>query len=542
MSNLHVILITALYFSVFALFIESWVVFRNLKNNLHTYLLLSCIAILVNNLGYALQLQSTTLEGYVAALKFSYAGRIWIALSLLMFTAEFCHVKIPTFVKRILPIVHVGIYATILAMEHCDLYYKNISLSLVDNFPIFHRENGLTHHLLMQLQIFYIICIFTWLYLSYRKQKSKLGKMRHATLLVAFFIQAGFYLAQISTIFSISKVFDLMIVGNVIMTVFMYIAIFRFNLLGIIDIARDFMIDRLSEGVIAVDNDGRVQYYNEPALGLFPELKTNPQEAVKEILVAAHNHGTITIDKRIYTPEENELVGGGETLGKVYSMMDTTEQKQKEYQLKADAELLQMAASSMKDRLLSTEDQMRQDRAMRHDRRHFEALLLSLLQDGKVDEARECLEERLSQEPHGSVRYCENTTVNAALTHYVAVAERNKIKVTVKANIPTDTGVDEMKLAIAISNLFENAIHACEKLPEGERFIDIKAKHKEQLLLEFVNSCEKKVELNEDGHPYTDVEGHGIGTRSVLAFVEETGSEIMYIPEDNRFKVRMIIG
>ena len=99
-----------------------------------------------------------------------------------------------------------------------------------------------------------------------------------------------------------------------------------------------------------------------------------------------------------------------------------------------------------------------------------------------------------------------------------------------------------MKLAIAISNLFENAIHACEKVSESERFIDITARHKEQLLLEVVNSCDRKVELDEDGYPFSIEEGHGIGTRSVLAFVKETDSAIQYIAGDKTFKVRMIIG
>ena len=44
------------------------------------------------------------------------------------------------------------------------------------------------------------------------------------------------------------------------------------------------------------------------------------------------------------------------------------------------------------------------------------------------------------------------------------------------------------------------------------------------------------------GHPFAEEDGHGVGTRSVLAFVDQTNSEIKYIAEDNRFKVRMIIG
>ncbi len=77
----------------------------------------------------------------------------------------------------------------------------------------------------------------------------------------------------------------------------------------------------------------------------------------------------------------------------------------------------------------------------------------------KAQEALKCLDERLSQEPHGVKRYCENTTLNAAITHYIAVAEKKNIKVNISANIPADLDVDEIQLAIVISNLIENAIH-----------------------------------------------------------------------------------
>ena len=542
MTDAHILLVILLYAGVLVLFIECWIVFRNLKTPLHGYLLFSCVAGLVNELGYTLEIQCQSLEAYTVALRFSYFGRIWLCFSLFMFTAEFCHVKVPTIFKRVITIIHLVIYGTILTMNFNDLYYKNVGFSLDNGFPIFYRENGPAHHLLMQLHIFYIICVFIWLFTSLRKQKSRISILRHLILLAAFFIQSGCFLVQISGILPISKIFDLTMIGNVVQVMFMFVAIFTGNLLGIIDIARDFMIDRLSEGVIAVDNEGKVQYFNEPALSLFPELKTAPQDAVKGIVNALKNEDTITINNRIYTPEENELGDRGETLGKIYSMMDATELKQNEYKLKAEAEMLEMAAQGMRDRLLSTEELMRQDRALRHDRRHFEALLFSLLQDGKADEARECLKERLAQEPHSSIKYCDNATVNAALTHYVYAAERKMIKVNVKTNIPVNTEIDEMKLAIAISNLLENAIHACEKVPESERFIDITAKHKQQLLLEVVNSCDKKVDLDEDGYPFTTEEGHGIGTRSVLAFVKETDSAIRYIAEDKTFKVQMIIG
>ena len=62
---------------------------------------------------------------------------------------------------------------------------------------------------------------------------------------------------------------------------------------------------------------------------------------------------------------------------------------------------------AMKEHIAVLENIMHQDRVMRHDRRHFETLLQTLLQEGNIEEALKCLNERLSQEPHGVKKYCE---------------------------------------------------------------------------------------------------------------------------------------
>ena len=209
--------------------------------------------------------------------------------------------------------------------------------------------------------------------------------------------------------------------------------------------------------------------------------------------------------------------------------------------LESDASLMEIAAKNMKERLQLTESSMQKDRIMRHDRRHFEALLYQLLEEGNIEEAKKYLAERLAMEPQPVMKYCENTTVNAAISHYMACAKMENIAITVSANIPSGLSVNELELAIVISNLLENAINACRKLPETDRYLKLTAKYKIQLLLEIENSCDRKVALDEDGYPFSKDENHGIGTRSVLAFVNKTDCEICYLAEGTRFRVRMIL-
>lgn len=535
------ILLAVLILNIMAMLFESIVVVKNLKNKLHAYLLLNCITMIVNDTGYLMQLLSTTEEAYITALKFSYAGRAWILFSLLMFTVELCHVRIPGVLIGIFIFIDTAVYAVILSLPSNNLFYSKLWFDKSKLFPVLLHRSGIIHKLFMQFQAVVIIIIMFLLFRYLSSLKGRTAKLRIWIIITGFLTEAVLYILQISHMFFFTYFYDLSVLGSFVITIAMFIAIFRFNLLGIIDMAKEYIVDRLSEGVIAVDRDGKVQYYNEHMKELYPEINKDPEavaDIIKETIIRKE---IITSGERYYTPEEKELSSDGETLGKLYALIDTTVLKQNEYKLKSDAAILKMAANSMRDRLLNAEEIMNQDRTMRHDRRHFEALILSLIQDGKVDEAQKYLEERLSQEPRSMKRYCENTTVNAALMHYVTMAERRSIRVTVETNIPFDPGVDEMQLAIAISNLFENAIHACEKLPEASREIRITARFKEQLLFEIVNSCAEKVKLDEDGHPFAEVDGHGIGTKSVMDFAEKTGSEIRYVAEDNRFKVRMLI-
>ena len=216
----------------------------------------------------------------------------------------------------------------------------------------------------------------------------------------------------------------------------------------------------------------------------------------------------------------------------------TNEEKMK---IESDNDILAVAAKSMELRLADMETASERDRVMRHDRRHFEGLLLGMLQEGKSEEAERLLSERLAIEPRPSKKWCDNTTINATLDYYIKKAEVKDIKCDIAINIPRKLPFGDTDFAIAVGNLMENAIHANMHVPEEKRYISVKALAKTQLLFEISNPCAGKVRLNEEGYPYSDEEGHGIGTKSVLAFVAKSESEIFYTTEDDMFRVRMIL-
>ncbi|MCR4590028.1 MAG: diguanylate cyclase [Lachnospiraceae bacterium] len=320
--DLHSALLNIQYLCIIVLFLECWIVLKRWKYPIHGYLFFSCVATLVNSLGYLLELKAQTEEAYITALQLSYAGRMWIALALLIFVAELCRTGIPDILTGLLVLFHVCIYAVILTLTKHDLYYTNTRFVLEDGFPVFYHENGPVHQLLMILQIFYIVMGFAILIHTYRKERRKLVKKRLCIVIAAVFAESFFFVVQTLGVF---RMYDVTMPGFLISSVLMYVAIFRFDLLGTRDIAREFMIDRLSEGIIAVDNEGEIQYFNDPAKQLFPELEADPDEVIKRVRNAISRGEPITVDDSIYTPEENDLLYKGESFGRLYVLTDSTE-------------------------------------------------------------------------------------------------------------------------------------------------------------------------------------------------------------------------
>ena len=277
------VLLSIQYASIVGLFIESWIIFKRLKNSPLPYLFLSCLAILANNIGYLFQLLSTTEESYITALRFSYAGRVWVTFFLFLFTIDLCKIKFPKTFKNILVVVHILIYISILTITRHNLYYTWTKFDNENIFPKLFHGNGIVHHIFIALQILYIMIGFSWLFKAWRKEKNRTTKKCFMAVIISFLIECLFFAAHMLKLFEISRFYDITIFGYVIGIVVMFVAFFRYDLLGAKEIARDFIIDHLSEGIIAVDTKENIQYSNKTALEMFPNIEIDSTFIISNI-------------------------------------------------------------------------------------------------------------------------------------------------------------------------------------------------------------------------------------------------------------------
>ncbi len=216
--------------------------------------------------------------------------------------------------------------------------------------------------------------------------------------------------------------------------------------------------------------------------------------------------------------------------------------KEENSKMQAEREYLQLAAGNMSRQLELMGEVAEQNNRATHNRRHFNNVLLELLERGETGEACELLNSQNQTPLQIDKVYCENPAVNAAVSHYANLAEQSGIPTEIRLDIPANLNIDSLELCMAVSNLMENAIQACERLPENiPRYLRFSCLSVGRLLLELENPCPKDTQLDENGCPAAHREGHGIGSKSVFAFSKKYDGELLYKIENSIFSVRLLV-
>ncbi len=137
--------------------------------------------------------------------------------------------------------------------------------------------------------------------------------------------------------------------------------------------------------------------------------------------------------------------------------------------------------------------------------------------------------------------YCSDPILNATLTAYLSRAENSGITIDLHLAIPEILPVDSAELSICFANALENAIKACEELPRNERKIILRCIHKPAFMFEIENPYKGRITFGRNGLPISTKTGHGLGTRSIMAFCEKHNAFYDFSAEGGWFRVMITL-
>lgn len=178
---------------------------------------------------------------------------------------------------------------------------------------------------------------------------------------------------------------------------------------------------------------------------------------------------------------------------------------------------------------------------LRHDMRHYSAMIDSLLEQGEYEEIRKVIKHinEVSDE-NKVVRYCQNLIVNTIFTKMVDQANSFAVIIYSDLIVEREISVNEYELASVVANLMENAISCVKELEQEKRYVNVKVHcNKEHLLIHIENEYEQEILFDAStGLPKSKKGGeHGLGMQSVLAFADKMGGNVGCYCENGIFKI-----
>lgn len=203
--------------------------------------------------------------------------------------------------------------------------------------------------------------------------------------------------------------------------------------------------------------------------------------------------------------------------------------------------ILSLQVSSLISRLedfRTSNDLLQQER---HDFRHKIRTIAALAENKDLEAINQAVTEYAETIPESIPHYyCDHKILDAVLASYLGYAKRKGIQVSAKLLLPEILPVNETDLATALANTLENAIHACEKIEQPNRYIEVKSITHPCFMLQVKNSFDGIVAFDEEGIPLAAKKGHGFGTRSIATFCNKNNAFYEFSAEENDFITRMI--
>lgn len=217
----------------------------------------------------------------------------------------------------------------------------------------------------------------------------------------------------------------------------------------------------------------------------------------------------------------------------------------KEYELAQEVQqynaLMEMQLSAIQKQVDYVKNSKQTLSILRHDMRHHLSFIQMLLQTNESDKVSDYIKQITDAYDDTIVTtYCKNEMLNAVLSIYQTRFASQGI--TLNLNISCESiPFSELAFCAILSNALENAIHALEKVAVEKKYAILTISNRENTLMLRLENPISHIPKFVDGIPVSGKEGHGIGVRSIIYYVEQLKGQWHFSISDGSFVLRVII-
>lgn len=345
------------WLGILILGVEICYILRQRSSRLQVLLLCINIATLVNFVGYLMELQATTMELAVQAVKFIYLGKPFIILGMFFFMLEQYQIKCPRLLTALLCGMHIGVSILVLTCEKQSLFYSSISFVDEGYFPHLVLGHGMVYNVYTLYIIVYLALILIFGAIKYRRS----GNLRERKKIIYMsLIGVVSVVGLLSFLSGRTGGYDTTLPAYVISTLCLLLCMMRYDLLDTLALAKDNVIDEFADGLAVLDSDDQLIYTNPQVQRIYPLLAGNEYGAViRELENAGSKREKIFREEHVYEVHKKDIVRNGFRYGRMYVVSDVTENYNYMLDLKRQTEIAEQANRAKSDFLAKMSHEIR---------------------------------------------------------------------------------------------------------------------------------------------------------------------------------------
>lgn len=339
------------YMSIILMIFEVAYIFAKWETRGHSYLFVYCASALINNVSYLLLMTADNANEAFAYAKICYLGKVWIPLSFFAMIMMICEIRIPNKLFGVLISIHAMVLMLVITSDWHYLYYTSDRKFIkTDLFPYNSFGHTLIYYLYQALVVSYILIGFIVLIVRLVGERDKRIKKIYSHLMWASLAMIAGFSIYMTKIF---PGYDATNLGFAICSVILLVVIRKYDFMDFLSLVKDYVADTISEGIIAVDEKGKIIYFNTPMMQLYPELEKKSKRIVPELEKTVNEDSVIRRDNKVYEAEKKILYRGEIEKGCVYVITDVTARYRHMQELQEQKEIAE-AANASKSAFVST--------------------------------------------------------------------------------------------------------------------------------------------------------------------------------------------
>ena len=188
------------------------------------------------------------------------------------------------------------------------------------------------------------------------------------------------------------------------------------------------------------------------------------------------------------------------------------------------------------------EKQNKEVQKLKHDMKHKLHELYNLVENSDGQELSEKIGAMCKEfEQIDEKQYSDNPIVDSVLRIKFGRAKVRGIKVETSIRIPKQMQLDHGDIGVLYGNLVDNAVEACSKVPEGQRFVKIENKYQSGILLLIITNSKTGKRNKSLKTTKKDNIRHGHGVQSVRKVVEKYNGTVSFTDKGDIFEVSAML-